>query len=136
MVLKLNELCLSFIAREFFLIKNFDHSLLHASHKEKIIERLVNHNWLALEKNTHSLLYSRLETENTDLFQRKLIEYFFNGYQESLKLNHCSQVNDDFLKQISVYNKDANSNKKLYFRALKINRCQNVTGIRKKNFKF
>ena len=68
MVLKLNELCLSFIAKEFFFLKNFDPNLLHANHKEKIIERLVNHKWIVLDKNN---------TENDNLYQKKMIEYFF-----------------------------------------------------------
>ena len=135
MVLKLNELCLSFIAKEFYFIKNFDSNLLHANHKEKIIERLVNHKWLALDKNTTpSLLHSRLQLENDNLYQLKMIDYFFNGHQESLKFNDCNQVNDNLLRQISIFNKDENLNRKLFFKSLKINRCHNITGrLKKKN---
>ena len=92
---------------------------MHANHKEKIIERLVNHKWIVLDKNN---------TENDNLYQKKMIEYFFNGRQESLKLNDCIQVNDDLLRQISVLNRDESFNRKYFFKSLKIKRCQNITG--------
>ena len=57
-----------------------------------------------------------------------MIEYFFNGRQESLKLNDCIQVNDDLLRQISVLNRDESFNRKYFFKSLKIKRCQNITG--------
>ncbi len=129
MVPKLNELCLSFIAREFFFLKGFDPNLLHSSHKEKIIERLVNHKWIVLDKNnTLDLFHSSLKLENDNLYQKKMIEYFFNGHQESLKLNDCIQVNDDLLRKISVLNRDESFNRKYFFKSLKIKRCQNITG--------
>ena len=124
MVLELKELCLSYIAKHFDQIQNFDHSLLHAAHKEKIIERLANHNWLVPEHNDcDSDNEDHVTIQCAQAYQNKLVESFFNGHLNSLTFSECGQLDDAFLEKIAQISKI-----KLCFKAFKINKCPNISG--------
>ncbi len=120
MVLELKEICLTFIAREFNRIKNFDYTLLNTSHKEIIIERLVNHSLINYQNKFNNTIAT--QSSNTN-YRVKLISSFFNGYLNCLKFNSCSQLDADFLELIST------QRNVLRFKSLIINRCNNLTGF-------
>ena len=119
MVLDLKEICLTFIAKEFNKIRNFDYTLLNTTHKEIIIERLVNHS-LVNYKNKFNNAPSNQSTNFS--YRLKLIKSFFNGYLNCLKFTSCIHLDDSFLELVSTQ-KDV-----LKFKCLIINRCNNLTG--------
>ena len=123
MVLKLKEICLTCIAKEFHKIASFDYTLLNTSHKEIIIERLINHSLINYE-NKFNTSNNEINNDLIRLNYRKcLIKNFFNGNLTSIKFNSCHQVNDSFLELI------ANQINVLKFKCLTINGCNSLTGI-------
>jgi hypothetical protein len=119
MVLKLKDICLNYIARNFLVIKNFNHKLLSSAQKENIIERLANHNMLL--EFPSSFNSQSIEGEN---YQKSLIENFFNGYLDSVIFNNCNQLDDIFIQLIT---KLVSSND-LVIKSIAIIRCYKLTG--------
>ena len=133
MVLKLKDICLNFIAKEFYSIQNFDNTLLNSAHKEKIIERLGNHDWLNYTPNSNDNVNDKDQLAfKNKLYQESLVHNFFNGHFHCLKFDGCSQLNDNFLKLISEINHLKDEKTKLHFKLLLINRCHYITGKIKK----
>ena len=116
MVLKLKELCLTFISKEFWQLKNFDHTLLSSQHKEIIIERLANHS-LFNYRNKYNNFEIEDESFKNEQYRQKMLDYFFDGFLTYIKFNSCSQLDDSLCVLIS---KQKNT---LKFKSLLINRC-------------
>ena len=116
MVLKLKDICLNFIAKNFTDISNFNHKLLSSAQKEIIIERLANHNWLSNSSNIQSI----------ESYQKSLIQYFFNGYLNAVIFNDCYQLDDNFIELVT---KLVSSNE-LVIKSIAIIRCYKLTGIK------
>lgn len=121
MVLKLREICLNFVTKNFDTISNFDQSLLYSPDKEKIIERLANHNLLSLN-NKYNNRKSYSETEEC-LFRQRLIRNFFTGHLNSIKFNGCTQLDDSFL--VMLVQIPANQ---LVFKSINFYKCRILTG--------
>ncbi len=128
MVLKLKDICLNFIAKEFYSIQSFDNTLLNSTHKEKVIERLGNHDWLKLTDLNENINDKDQLAFRNKLYQESLIHHFFNGRLNCLKFDGCSQLDDHFLKLISEINQLKDEKTKLHFKSLLINRCHYITG--------
>ena len=99
MVLKLKEICISFIARHFDAMPNFDSKLLHSVHKEAIIEQLGNHDLFNYANKFRDCTASASEQFR---YQQTIVRYFFDSRMDSLKFNNCVQLNDSFLKLIAA----------------------------------
>ena len=117
MVLKLDEICLNYITNNFYSIQAFDCTLLHTIHKEKIIERLANHNLLQANGK-----FNLIVANDQLKYQRSIVNYFFNGNLNYFKFNCCQDLNDSFLKLIA-YN-----SRKLIVKSLILNKCNQVSG--------
>jgi hypothetical protein len=117
MVLELKDICLNYIAKNFSVINNFNHTLLSSTQKEIIIERLVNHNWLYL-------LPSSSNIQSIESYQRSLVKYFFNGHLNAITFNDCNQLNDIFIQLIT----QLVSSDDLEIKSLAIIKCIKVTG--------
>jgi hypothetical protein len=142
MVLKLRDICLACIAKEFYKIENFNSSLLHAAHKELIIELLANHGLLLERRSTQTAAAAANtdtndNTDGSDAYQQALIEYFFDGHLNTLKFNYCEQLSDKFLARVAIQASSSSSSsslasrfdqKKLTVNCLKIVGCKNITG--------
>ena len=139
MVLKLRDICLNFVAKEFKQIRNFDPLCLSSSQRELIIERLMDHDLLDLTAFTDSPLNKNVSTNSMDTnefdwldksYKRDLIRCFFNGIIRSLTFNINQQVNDQFVKMIRQFGDcDCQHRRALRFRSLCINRCNKITGL-------
>lgn len=136
MVLKLRDLCLNFVAKEFKHMRNFDPRCLSSSQRELIIERLLTHDLLDLSCCYSSSKHRRSTTSSTsgtndeldNQHKRDLIRCFFNGTIQALTLNASQHVNDDFVKMIRQFGASEKA-LPLRFRSLCINRCRNISGI-------
>lgn len=119
MVLKLGEFCLNSIAKNFNTTANFDFTLLHSSAREKVIERLGNHNLLNYKNK-----FNEVEDSNEKelIYRQKLVRNFFHGFLNSVKFNKCHQLDDFFLNLIA---KEGNS---VTIRSISINNCPNISG--------
>jgi hypothetical protein len=127
MVLKLKDICLTCIAKEFDKIENFNSSLLHAAHKEIIIELLANHGLLEKRPSSASDSNATAEIENAT-YQQALIDYFFEGHLKSLRFNYCEQLSNKFLTLVAKQASSRLDEKKLIVNSLKIVGCKKVTG--------
>ncbi len=112
MFLKLKNICLNFIARNFFKIENFDPTLLSSAQKVAIIELLA----------THDLLHNE---NNNQIYQRNLILNFFNGHFAELLFDCCDQIDEAFLQLICQFITSAD----LSFTALTVKKCNKLTGL-------
>lgn len=120
MVLKLREICLNSIARSFYTISNFDSTLLHAGDREKVIERLANHNLF----NLHNKFNEDASSAEAELLYRQsLVRNFFYGHLDLVRFDSCSQLDDSFLQLIVRL-----APEKLFIRSFAINNCEKLTG--------
>ena len=117
MVLKLKDICLNFIAKNFTDISNFNHKLLSSAQKEIIIERLANHNWLSTLS---------IDIQSIESYQKSLIQYFFNGCLNAVIFNDCYQLDDNFIELIT----QLVSSNELVIKSIAIIRCYKLTGIK------
>ena len=120
MVLKLREICLNSIARSFYTISNFDSTLLHAGDREKVIERLANHNLF----NLHNKFNEDASSSEDELkYRQSLVRNFFYGHLDSVKFDSCSELDDSFLHLIVKLTPE-----KLFIRYFTINNCEKLSG--------
>ncbi len=115
MVLKLNEICLNFITKNFYLIPNFDNTFLHTTHKENIIERLSNHDLL-------NRPFQHVPSHEQSNSQISLIKNFFNGSLNCIKFNRCTGLTDSFLKLMTKLSNN------LTFSSIYFDKCNQITG--------
>ena len=125
MVLKLKEICISFIARHFDVVPNFDSKLLHSVHKEAIIEQLGNHD-LFNYANKFRNCNTSSDSEHFR-YQQTIVRNFFDSRMDSLKFNNCVQLNDSFLRLIAA-------TPSFSVRSATFIRCHQVTGEVNKYF--
>ena len=121
MVLKLSEICLNFIAKEFTAIKNFDHRLLHSRHKEILIQRFIDHDLFYSQKEFDS---KRFNPNLNGTYQQVLVSNFFNGHLDSIQFRFCPQIDDDFLRLVAAQKHYGD----LIIKSLLIRKCSNIKG--------
>ena len=120
MVLKLKELCLIHVGKEFIKLKLFDGKLLSVNHKEILIGYIVNHGLLNFN-NKFNNINDKSEYAN-QVYRKHLIDNLFNGHLNEIKFISNVQLDDSFFELIS------NQKNLLKFKSLTINRCPNLTG--------
>ena len=120
MVLQLREICLNCIARSFSTIPNFDFTLLHSGDKEKVIERLANHDLLNLSNKFNE--EASISPQEEFRYRHSLIKNFFNGCLNSITFDNCTQLDDTFLELI------VQLSSKLSVKSITINNCTKLSG--------
>lgn len=120
MVLKLGEFCLNSIAQNFNTTTNFDFTLLHSSAREKIIERLGNHNLLNYKNKFNEDIEDSPERES--LYREKLVNNFFHSFLSQVKFDGCQQLDDSFLQLV------AERGQNMTVRSIFINQCPKISG--------
>ena len=130
MVLQLKEICLNCVTRNFHTMTNFDFTLLSSLDKEKIIERLGNHNLLSLKNNNKvNFSIAVVSDYNENEYRQNLFEYFFMCNMNSLKFSCCPQLDDLFLKSI-IDSVICSSRKQVFtVKSISFDRCSELTGI-------
>ncbi len=120
MVMKLKELCLIQVGKEFINLKLFDRKMLSCTQKEILIEYIANHGLLNYNNKFNNSI-NKSESTN-QVYRKHLVESLFNGHLNEIKFTSNIQLDDSFFELIS------NQKNLLKFKSLMINKCSSLTG--------